>query len=134
MTRYRRTLATIVALAISHTVGLQAAQAGMIGTAEFTQSTLARAADSATRRAEINSLFERADVAQELARRGVDIGEARARVAALSDAELADMAKQIDEAPAGGDFLGVVVGIFLILLITDILGFTKIFPFTRSIR
>lgn len=134
MTSYRRTLAAIVAFAICNTVGLQAAQAGMIGTTEFTQSTLAQAADAATRRADINALFDRADVAQELAQRGVDIGEARARVAALSDAELADLAGQIDAAPAGGDVLGVVVGIFVILLITDILGFTKIFPFTRSIR
>lgn len=134
MTPYRRTLAAIVAFGICNTIGLQAAQAGMIGTAEFTQSSLAQAADAATRRAEINALFDRADVAQELAQRGVDIGEARARVAALSDAELADMAQQIDQAPAGGDVLGVIVGIFIILLITDILGFTKIFPFTRSIR
>ena len=33
-----------------------------------------------------------------------------------------------------GDVIGVIVFIFVLLLITDILGFTKIFPFTRSIR
>ena len=32
------------------------------------------------------------------------------------------------------DVLGVIVFIFVLLLITDILGLTKIFPFTRSVR
>jgi UPF0716 family protein affecting phage T7 exclusion len=40
--------------------------------------------------------------------------------------------------PAGGDALGVVVGaavlIFLILLVTDILGLTDIFPFVKKHR
>jgi hypothetical protein len=44
------------------------------------------------------------------------------------------VAAQIDAAPAGGDVLGVIIFIFVLLLVTDILGFTKIFPFTRSIR
>ena len=34
----------------------------------------------------------------------------------------------------GGDLIGAVVLVFLILLLTDILGFTKIFPFTRPVR
>jgi hypothetical protein len=54
---------------------------------------------------------------------------------ALSDAEVIAVAERIDSAPAGAnDVLGVLVFIFVLLLITDILGFTKIFPFTRSIR
>jgi len=43
------------------------------------------------------------------------------------------MASQIENAPAGG-IIGAIVLVFLVLLLTDILGFTKIFPFTRSIR
>jgi hypothetical protein len=67
--------------------------------------------------------------------RGVSVDAARARVAALTDAEAAHVAAQIDAAPAGADgVLGTIVFIFVLLLITDILGFTKIFPFTRSIR
>ena len=45
------------------------------------------------------------------------------------------LAGQIESLPAGGaDVLGVLLIVFLVLLLTDILGFTKIFPFTRSIR
>ena len=45
------------------------------------------------------------------------------------------LAARIDQLPAGGDsVLGVLLVVFVILLITDILGFTRIFPFTRSMR
>ena len=54
--------------------------------------------------------------------------------AALSDAEAIDLAARIDQAPAGGDILGTLTFLFVLLLVTDILGFTKIFPFTRAIR
>ena len=30
--------------------------------------------------------------------------------------------------------IGVILFVFFVLLVTDILGFTKVFPFTRSIR
>ena len=86
-------------------------------------------------RAQIYSLLERQDVREQLAAHGVNPAEVKARVAALSDEEVATLAGQIETLPAGGaDVLGVLLTVFVILLITDILGFTKIFPFTRSIR
>jgi hypothetical protein len=37
--------------------------------------------------------------------------------------------------PAGGSsVIGVLFAVFIILLITDILGLTKVFPFTRPVR
>jgi hypothetical protein len=69
---------------------------------------------------------------------GVDPAEARARVAALTDDELAQVAGRLDALPAGGDGLGVVLGVglvvFLVLLVTDILGYTRVFPFVRHPR
>ena len=51
------------------------------------------------------------------------------------DAEARQLAEQLDRLPAGGDsVLGILFAIFIILLITDILGLTKIFPFTRPVR
>ena len=83
----------------------------------------------------ILALLERADVRSELAARGVDLAEARSRVAALTDAEAAELAAQIDSLPAGGiGVLGVALVVFLVLLLTDILGYTKIFPFTKPAR
>ena len=43
------------------------------------------------------------------------------------------LAGEIDKAPAGG-IIEVILFVFFVLLVTDILGFTKVFPFTRSIR
>src|SRR5688572_18162802 len=85
-------------------------------------------------RATVASFLERADVRAQLQARGVDVAEAKARVAALTDQEAARLAGHIESLPAGGaDVLGVILVVFLLLL-TDILGFTKIFPFTRSVR
>jgi hypothetical protein len=45
------------------------------------------------------------------------------------------MVTQIDQDPAGAaDVVGVLFTVFIILLVTDILGLTKVFPFTRSVR
>ncbi len=44
------------------------------------------------------------------------------------------MATQIENAPAGSGIIGAIILVFLVLLLTDILGFTKVYPFTRSIR
>lgn len=83
----------------------------------------------------IVGLLERADVQAQLQAYGVNPGEVKARVASLTDGEVVQLASQIDDLPAGGNALiGAIVLIFLVLLITDILGFTKIFPFTRPVR
>ena len=86
-------------------------------------------------RAQIYSLLDREEVRTQLEAHGVNPADVKARVAAMSDEEAAALAGQIETLPAGGaDVLGVLLTVFIILLITDILGFTKIFPFTRSIR
>lgn len=85
-------------------------------------------------RAKILSLVNRDEVRAQLEARGVSMEQAKARVDALTDEEALQVAAQIDQLPAGGDILGTAVFVFIVLLVTDILGFTKIFPFTRSIR
>jgi hypothetical protein len=130
-------LAGFVAACITYSGAVTSAHATLIGTEEIAAAQGMVSADLQAHqaRAQVNALLDRADVAQGLAERGVDVEQARARVAALSDFEVAHLAKTLDEAPAGAsDILGTIVFIFVLLLITDILGFTKIFPFTRSVR
>ena len=84
-------------------------------------------------------VLERADVQQQLQAHGVTVEQAKSRVAALSDAEAAQLAAQIDSLPAGGDggvgaLISAVLIVFLVLLLTDILGFTKVFPFTKPVK
>ena len=131
MRKLRRFLAVSLIVSIAGAGLPQPAQAAMLSTENAL--TNASAAASAARE-RIGSLLERADVRAKLEARGVNPADVQARVAALTDDEAAQVAAQIDQAPAGGDALGVIVFIFVLLLITDILGFTKIFPFTRSIR
>jgi hypothetical protein len=115
----RRLLA--VTLVVSTTFATVPAHAGMI------------AADPD--RARIAAALEREDVRAQLAAHGVSPAQAQARVAALTDAEAAQLAGAIDAHPAGGiDVLGVALVVFLVLLLTDILGYTKIFPFTKPAR
>jgi hypothetical protein len=46
------------------------------------------------------------------------------------------LAQKLDQLPAGGDGLGVVIGaalvVFIVLLITDILGYTDVFTFVKK--
>ena len=131
--RTRRLLTALVAACVSYTGFVQGANAALIGT-EQVATTQGLPAEGAAR-AHVLATLERADVVQGLQARGVDPQQVRARVDALSDAEVAQLSQQLDSAPAGAsDILGVIVTIFVVLLITDILGFTKVFPFTRSIR
>jgi hypothetical protein len=81
----------------------------------------------------VGSFLDRAEVRAQLQTLGVDATVARARVAALTNEEAKELAARIDELPAGG-VVGALVFIFVLLLVTDLLGLTKVFPFTRSVR
>ena len=137
MSRTKRWVATVVAASVSYAGMLQSAQAGLVGTAQVAeaQGVVSVDARAAEQRARVLSLLDRADVAAGLQEHGLSADQARERVAALTDAEVEQLAHTIDTAPAGADsFLGVLVFIFVLLLVTDILGLTKVFPFTRSVR
>jgi len=132
MTRFRRTVATLVATCLTGMTFMHSAQATVIGTEQVAAAQAPAARTDG--HARLNATLDRADVVAALQARGVDPAAARERVAALTDVEADALATQIDRAPAGGDVLGTIVFIFVLLLITDILGFTKVFPFTRTIR
>ncbi|HEY9190418.1 MAG TPA: PA2779 family protein [Sulfurovum sp.] len=80
----------------------------------------------------------REDVAKMLGQMDVDPKMIEERVASMTDEEASQIAQKIDSMPAGssaaGSLIGAVVFIFVLLVITDILGFTKVFGFTRSVR
>lgn len=99
-----------------------------------TEEAVQMTAPASTGREALTDLLARADVQAELARLGVDPAVAAERVAALSDAEVASLHQRMDDVAAGGSVVGAIVFIFVLLLVTDILGLTKVFPFTRSVR
>ncbi len=58
---------------------------------------------------------------------GVESSMAAERAAQLSDAELQQLAMNIDSQPAGGSALAVVGIVFVVLLILELVGVTNVF-------
>ncbi len=83
----------------------------------------------------LNRIIAREDVQAVFTSHGINPLEAKARLDTLSDAEIVRLYNQIEQLPAGGGSLGtafIAVGvIFIVLLITDILGYTDVFSFTK---
>jgi hypothetical protein len=84
----------------------------------------------------LKSLISRNDIRKSLLSKGIDPDEAKIRVESLSDSEAIAVADQIEQLPAGGGAIGVIIGaaliVFLVLLATDILGYTDVFPFVNK--
>jgi hypothetical protein len=103
---------------------IPSAQAGIVGT-----ETLLNAGQD---RARVETFFARQDVQEQLVSLGVDPMQAGVRVANLTDTEVQAMAERIDAMPAGGSLGGAIVFVFLVLLVTDLLGLTDVFPFVNK--
>jgi len=105
--------------------------AAMLGT----RSVLEQGAGSSDERARVDSFLARQDVGAALRAQGVDPLEARIRAESLTDSEVRQLAERIDRLPAGGNAVGAIVGalvfVFIVLLITDLLGLTNVFPFVN---
>lgn len=109
----------------------QSAMAAMIGTESVVNTE--RAQNS---REYLKSLLAREDVRNALVYQGIDPVEAKNRLDSLTDEEATRVADQLQALPAGGDgfftvLLIVVLIAFLVLLATDIAGYTDIFPFVK---
>lgn len=106
------------------------AKAGLIGT-ETVINNLQREKS----RSRISFFLNRQEVLEVFSKQGIDPLEAKKRVASLTDQEVEKICKVLDQLPAGGDGVGTVVGaavlIFLVLLLTDLLGLTHVFPFVN---
>jgi len=108
---------------------LRSAQAELVSTG----SVLAGQSVSAGR-GRLQALLARADVRKTLAAFGVDADQARAQVAALSDAEIAALDGHIDSLPAGSGVVTAIAVTFIVLIVLDVLGITDIFTFIHPIR
>ena len=108
----------------------QSALAAMIGT-----ESIINVDRNQSPRDYLNDLLAREEIQAALVSQGIDPQEAQARIDGLSDAEVNDIVNKLDQLPAGG-FLGtlliVVALVFIVLLFTDIAGYTDIFPFVKK--
>jgi len=112
----------VISLALVSAGFAQISFAGVVGTdymleAESRNASLAR----------VESLIAREDVAQQLQAFGVDQAIVQERLQGLTQAELITLESQFNQQIAGGDALGVIGAVFLVLLILELVGVTDIF-------
>ncbi|MDO9217500.1 MAG: PA2779 family protein [Lacisediminimonas sp.] len=128
MNSFKRFVASVL-IASTTLMGLPlTAQASIVSTDE---SMSVASADA--NRDKVTAFLAREDIRSALQAQGVSGDAATERVKAMSDSEVSQLASRVDQAPAGG-ILGLIFTVFIVLLITDIFGLTKVFPFTRSVR
>jgi hypothetical protein len=135
MTRFRKKMSFVsvlmVTLMLWLTVPFQGIFAAMIPTEQA-----ATALEAEASREFLKELVSRDDVQNALVSNGIEPEEAKARIDSLSDLEVIRLAENIEALPAGGSAVGVIVGalliVFLVLLFTDIMGYTDVFPFVKS--
>jgi Family of unknown function (DUF6627) len=64
----------------------------------------------------------------------VNPADIESRIDQMTQQEIAQLNQQFDQLPAGGGAVGLIVLIFLVFVITDVIGATDIFPFIHPVR
>jgi len=129
---FKKLVATAMAvLMVMSVVPIGLTQAKMVTTDQVLEH-----ADPGSDQKRVESFILREDVQRQFVLLGINPEEAASRVASLSNGEIQQIAGRLDELPAGEGGIGAVVGailiIFLVLLITDLMGLTDVFPFVKK--
>jgi len=132
MRRYSKYIALpMIGLMLALTMPMGVANAALIGT----DQAIDRAAADAER-AQVIAFLARDDVRRGFQSMGVDADEAAGRVAAMSDSEIHQVALRMEQLPAGQGVAEALIGaallIFIVLLVTDLMGVTDVFPFVKG--
>ncbi|HXR51854.1 MAG TPA: PA2779 family protein [Steroidobacteraceae bacterium] len=122
--KWRAAAVAVLAVAVTNVGFLNAAQAGIVATSAIVRTD--RDANLAT----IRDQLDQSEVKAQMEKMGVDAASIDQRIAALSDSELHSLAKQMQDAPAGGDAIAVIGVVFLVLLILELVGIIDIFKKT----
>lgn len=122
-------------------LGLSLALLGLLGgqlspafASMTSTTTVLQQAQQQLERAELLEMLDRESVQMQLRELGVDAEAARQRVAAMTDDEVRQLNAHLSEMPAGGDVLSILLVVFIVFIITDMMGATDIFPFVHSIN
>ncbi len=123
---FKRFVISIVCVAFLGMGTVVPAQAAMLGTQTYLHSV-----DRDANLAIVDAALLRDDVQQKLTDLGVDVEDARQRVANLPDRDLAQLANDIESMPAGGSAVLVVLGIiFLVFIVLEVTGTVDVFSGT----
>jgi hypothetical protein len=126
MKTWRTGMVSVLSVAVLNTGMLNVAQAGIVDTGAMIQT--ARDANLLV----VQTQLARDDVRAQLTRFGVDAAEVDARLATLTDQELATLSQRMQQTPAGGDGLLAIIGLtFVVLIILEWVGIIDIFKRNR---
>jgi type IV secretory pathway VirB2 component (pilin) len=81
----------------------------------------------------VDTLVDNAAFMQQMADMGVSQAQFEARLAQLTPDERSQLALRMSELPAGGDILSLAFLVFIVFIITDMLGATDVFTFVNEI-
>ena len=123
MMKLRAMIATTFFTLFLSVASLPVAQAGMVGTQQLMQDNLQQ-----------DLLAARRSISQQLIELGVAQEQAMDRVAQLSDQQVSEITQKLAELPAGADAGGILLTLFIVFVITDVIGATDIFPFIKPVQ
>jgi hypothetical protein len=124
MNKFKINLASFIIALVFITGVSQPASAGMLGTQSLLPHSLSQQDQQQARH----------QIEQQLVELGVEADMAKSRIASLSDQQVADITNKLNELPAGADVGGVILTVFIVFVITDVIGATDIFPFIHPVN
>ena len=119
---FQHVVTRLMAVAIISMGFVQVSAAGVIGTQQMVNSEA-----RLDQLARMESLLARQDVAGQLALYGVAPEMVMERVQNLTSAELMELEGKINQQVAGGDIVGLVGAVFIVLLVLELVGVIDIF-------
>jgi hypothetical protein len=128
MNLIRRTLALLISFSLLF------ASIGQVQAAMVSNSQLINQAQQSNKKNTLLQTIRRADVQSQLLSMGVNTADIEKRIDQMTQSEIAQLNQQIDQLPAGSGVLGIVALIFIVFVITDVIGATDIFPFIHPVR
>jgi len=128
MKSYKKYLSLLLAIAVM-SMSINNAGAAMV-----TNDIFVGQVEQNSAKAKLLQTINRSDVKEQLTGLGVSPEDVENRINMMTYEEIAQLNQQIDELPAGGDVLGILLVIFIVFVITDIIGATDIFPFIHPVN
>jgi len=128
MRKLKRTLSLILSIAML-SVSFTNVQAAIVSNDQIIQNI-----DQANDRAALLQTIKREDVQVQLTSMGVNAADVETRINQMTHEEVAQLNQQMAELPVGGSVVGIIILVFVIFVITDVIGATDIFPFIHPVR
>lgn len=134
-----RKLCRFIALPLALVMFLVSAPITMVANAALVSTDSVISSLSAQQdREKVLNFFSREDVSSQFRTLGLSPDEAKARVQAMSDEEVRQVAGKLDQIPAGQDALGfiafIIILALLVLAVTDLAGITDVYPFIDPVK